>query len=98
LLSSISGPTHRAKIWQAVTDQRTHERTFAEHLSILDAVEHQWPEIAGARAAAHIAGVEEWLHDQLSHGQSPAVGVPDAEHVPGNALRSTAAATERIAD
>lgn len=94
LLSSISGPTHRAKIWEAVTDQRTHERTFAEHLSILDAVEHQWPEIAGARAAAHIAAVEEWLHLRLTHGQSPSIGVPEAEHTPVNGLRSTAVMTD----
>ncbi|HUB68956.1 MAG TPA: FCD domain-containing protein [Acidimicrobiales bacterium] len=73
LLDSISGPTHRARIWRGVTHQHAHERTIEEHLSILDAVEHHWPEIAAARAAVHVAGVEEWLRDRLSPGQ-PANG------------------------
>lgn len=66
LLESISGPTHRARIWRGVTHENAHERTLQEHLAILDAVEHHQPEIAAARAASHVAGVEQWLRDHLS--------------------------------
>lgn len=64
LLESISGPTHRARVWRGVTHANAHERTLGEHLAILDALEHHQPEIAAARAAVHVAGVEEWLRDQ----------------------------------
>jgi GntR family transcriptional repressor for pyruvate dehydrogenase complex len=66
LLESISGPTHRARIWRGVTHQRAHEETLREHLAIVDALEHHWPDVAAARAAVHVAGVEEWLRDRLS--------------------------------
>ena len=66
LLESISGPTHRARLWRGVTHPQAHERTLREHLGILDALEHNLPEVAAARAAVHVAGVEEWLRDKAS--------------------------------
>jgi DNA-binding FadR family transcriptional regulator len=72
LLESISGPTHRARIWRGVTHQRAQEQTLREHIAIVDALEHQWPEVAAARAAVHVAGVEEWLRDHLSPEEPPA--------------------------
>jgi GntR family transcriptional repressor for pyruvate dehydrogenase complex len=83
LLESISGPTHRARIWRGVTHARAHEQTMREHIAIVDALEHHWPEIAAARAAVHVAGVEEWLRDHLSPSEplrerGPAAGAPGA--------------------
>jgi len=75
LLESISGPTHRARIWRGVTHPNVHERTLHEHLAILEAIEHHVPEIAEARATVHVAGVEEWLRDHLG----PGVGESDGE-------------------
>jgi GntR family transcriptional repressor for pyruvate dehydrogenase complex len=83
LLESISGPTHRARIWRGVTHARAHEQTMREHVAIVDALEHHWPEVAAARAAVHVAGVEEWLRDHLSpaeplRARGPAAGAPGA--------------------
>ncbi|HLI15592.1 MAG TPA: FadR/GntR family transcriptional regulator [Acidimicrobiales bacterium] len=61
LLDSLSGPMHRARVWRGVTDPNALERTRAEHLAIVDALEAHQPDIAAARAVVHIAGVEEWL-------------------------------------
>jgi GntR family transcriptional regulator, transcriptional repressor for pyruvate dehydrogenase complex len=66
LLESISGPTHRARIWRGVTHANAHERTFREHLAIVDALEHHQPEVAAAQTTVHIAGVEDFLRDHLS--------------------------------
>ena len=49
-----------------MTHEHAHERTLREHLAILDALEHHSPDIAAARAAVHVAGVEEWLRDHVS--------------------------------
>ena len=61
LLDSISGPTHRARVWRGVTDVNAHQRTMAEHLAIVDALERGDPDIAAARSIVHIAGLEDWL-------------------------------------
>ena len=68
LLESISGPTHRARIWRGVTHAEAHARTFREHLAIVDALEHHEPEVAAAQTTVHIAGVEDFLRDHLSLG------------------------------
>nr|WP_281358862.1 FadR/GntR family transcriptional regulator [Flexivirga aerilata] len=61
LLDSIAGPTHRARIWRGLTQQRAVERTNREHRQILDALRARQPDVAHAAATLHIAGVEEWL-------------------------------------
>jgi GntR family transcriptional repressor for pyruvate dehydrogenase complex len=61
LLDSISGPTHRARVWRGVTDSNALERTLGEHRGILDAIARHQPDVAAARAIAHIAGLEDWI-------------------------------------
>lgn len=72
LLESISGPTHRARVWRGVTNEHAHEDTLREHLAILDALEHHAADIAAARAAAHVSGVELWLRDRLGKDSTTA--------------------------
>ncbi|WP_378742083.1 FadR/GntR family transcriptional regulator [Nocardia brasiliensis] len=62
LLDSLSLPTMRARIWRGITEERAFERTVAEHRGICDAIAARDPELAHARALAHVAGVMEWLH------------------------------------
>ncbi|MVU84056.1 FCD domain-containing protein [Nocardia sp. ET3-3] len=61
LLDSLSMPTTRARIWRGVTEEGAFERTVAEHRAICDAIAAHDPELAHARALAHVAGVMEWL-------------------------------------
>ncbi|QIS11215.1 MULTISPECIES: FadR/GntR family transcriptional regulator [Nocardia] len=61
LLDSLSLPTTRARIWRGVTEEGAFERTVAEHRAICDAIAARDPELAHARALAHVAGVMEWL-------------------------------------
>jgi len=65
LLDSVSVPTARARVWRGLTEDRALERTLAEHHEIVDAMARHEPEIAAARAAAHIAGLEDWLRRAL---------------------------------
>lgn len=62
LTESISSNTVRARIWRGITQAGVVERTLADHTAILDAIEMRDPDLARAQAAAHIAGVEHWLH------------------------------------
>jgi DNA-binding FadR family transcriptional regulator len=61
LLDSLSLPTMRARIWRGITEERAFERTVAEHRGICDAIAAHDPELARARALAHVGGVMEWL-------------------------------------
>jgi GntR family transcriptional repressor for pyruvate dehydrogenase complex len=61
LLESMSGPIHRARVWRGLTESGAHARTLAEHAGIVDALERHEPDLAAARTAVHIAGVEDWL-------------------------------------
>jgi DNA-binding FadR family transcriptional regulator len=61
LLDSLSLPTMRARIWRGITEERAFERTVAEHRGICDAIAAHDPELAQARALAHVGGVMEWL-------------------------------------
>ncbi len=61
LLDSFSSPTHRARVWRAVTDRKASERTRREHAAIVDAIEAHQPDVAAVRALVHVAGVEDWL-------------------------------------
>ncbi|MEV6769265.1 FadR/GntR family transcriptional regulator [Nocardia sp. NPDC051030] len=61
LLDSLSMPTTRARIWRGVTEEGAFERTVAEHRGICDAIAAHDPELAHARALAHVGGVMEWL-------------------------------------
>lgn len=61
LLDTIAGPTHRARIWRGLTQQRATEQTIREHRQILSGLRSRQPNVAAAAAVVHIAGVEEWL-------------------------------------
>ncbi|HLJ04040.1 MAG TPA: FadR/GntR family transcriptional regulator [Solirubrobacteraceae bacterium] len=65
LLDSVSVPTARARVWRGLTEDRALERTLDEHHEIVDALARHEPEIAAARAATHIAGLEDWLRKAL---------------------------------
>jgi DNA-binding FadR family transcriptional regulator len=61
LLDSIAAPTARARVWRGLTQAGALERTLEEHRLIIDALEAHQPDVAGARALVHVAGVEDWL-------------------------------------
>ena len=69
LLDGLSNTTARARIWRAITQRGALERTHAEHRAIFDAIAARRPELARARAAVHIAGVEEWLELAIDRRQ-----------------------------
>ncbi|MGH3329104.1 MAG: FadR/GntR family transcriptional regulator [Streptomycetales bacterium] len=70
LIDSISGPTTRARIWRALTQEGALERTLAEHHAICDAIAARQPDVARSWATVHIAGVEEWLRSALVTAQA----------------------------
>jgi GntR family transcriptional repressor for pyruvate dehydrogenase complex len=74
LLDSMSGTTNRARVWRGLTDELAQERALREHLAIVDALANRQPEVAAARAAVHIAGVEDWLLQARPPKAKPASG------------------------
>lgn len=74
LLDSITGPIHRARVWRGVTDPVAADRTLLEHQGIFDALRRHDPDVAAARAATHIAGVEDWLRRALLGPGRPGEG------------------------
>ncbi|GAA4168521.1 FadR/GntR family transcriptional regulator [Gryllotalpicola koreensis] len=66
LLDNLSGGTLRARIWRGLTQENVLERTLAEHRAIVDALALGDAELVRARAAVHIAGVEDWLRRAAS--------------------------------
>jgi GntR family transcriptional regulator, transcriptional repressor for pyruvate dehydrogenase complex len=65
LIESLSGPTTRARIWRGLTQEGAVAKTRDQHWAIYDAIAARQPEIAGAWATVHIAGVEDWLRRAL---------------------------------
>lgn len=61
IVTQISMPTARARVWRALTQEDAYQRTLDEHQGILDAIARRDPALAAARAVTHIAGVEDWL-------------------------------------
>lgn len=66
LIESLSGPTHRARIWHGMTHEGALRGTLDEHASIFAAITRRDPEMAGTWATVHIAGVEDWLRRTLT--------------------------------
>lgn len=66
LLESLSAPTQRARVWRGMTQRGALQRTLDEHRAIFGAISGRNPEMAGAWARVHIAGVEEWLRRALA--------------------------------
>lgn len=61
MVESVSMPTERARIWRGLTETDAVNRTLAEHLAIVEAIEARDADIASARALIHVSGVLEWL-------------------------------------
>ncbi len=72
MIESVSGPTHRARVWRGITQHRALTRTLDEHQAILQALRNRDPELAGIQATVHVAGVEEWLRATLEDERSAA--------------------------
>lgn len=65
LVESMSGPTHRARVWRGVTQESAVARSLAEHDAIVRAIRAREPEVARSWATVHVAGVEQWLKEAL---------------------------------
>lgn len=65
LVETVSGRTQRARTWRGITEEGVMARTLSEHRAIQRALAARQPDIAGALATVHIAGVEEWLRHTL---------------------------------
>lgn len=61
LISGLSAPTLRARIWRGYDEHDARERTIAEHRQIYDAMLSRQESVAAASVTVHIAGVESWL-------------------------------------
>jgi GntR family transcriptional repressor for pyruvate dehydrogenase complex len=61
LLDSMTGHTLRARIWRGMTEERSVERTLAEHRAIVDAMTARNVDMVRAWTTLHIGGVESWL-------------------------------------
>lgn len=66
LVESLSGPTHRARVWRGLTQEAAVARTLAEHRAIVDAIRARHPDVARSWATVHVAGVEQWLREALT--------------------------------
>jgi len=67
LIESLSGQTHRARVWRGLTQGSATTRTLDEHRAIQQAMANRQPDLAQAWAAVHVAGVEQWLRLALPH-------------------------------
>ncbi len=61
LLDGLSGKTLRARVWRGLTQERSVERTLAEHRAIVDAIASGDVELVRSQVTVHISGVEQWL-------------------------------------
>lgn len=66
LLDGLSGKTLRARVWRGLTQERSVERTLAEHHAIVDALASGDAEVVRALVTVHISGVEQWLRRAVS--------------------------------
>ena len=71
LIESLSGRTHRARVWRGLTQGSATSRTLDEHRAIQQAMAGRQPDLAQAWAAVHVAGVEQWLRQALPHPPAP---------------------------
>ena len=61
MLDGLSGKTLRARVWRGLTQERSVERTLAEHGAIVDALASGDAELVRSLMTVHISGVEQWL-------------------------------------
>jgi GntR family transcriptional repressor for pyruvate dehydrogenase complex len=72
LVESLSGPTHRARVWRGLTQEAAVTRTLAEHRAIVEAISARQPDVARSWATVHVAGVEQWLREALTPAEPAA--------------------------
>lgn len=65
IVDAMSAPTHRARIWRALTEHGARDRTLHEHRAIYDALAAHEPDVARSWMTVHISGVEQWLRQVL---------------------------------
>ncbi|MEU6915436.1 FadR/GntR family transcriptional regulator [Streptomyces olindensis] len=65
LLEGVSGRTLRARIWRGLVDDRSSERTLAEHEAIFEALRTRDPALSQAAALLHVSNTEHWLRRHL---------------------------------
>lgn len=88
MLDGLASATSRARVWRGITEDDAVERTVAEHRRILDALHSGRGDLARVHAAAHIAGVESWVH-RTATGAVPG---------PGTAVSDTAVSDIAVSD
>jgi GntR family transcriptional repressor for pyruvate dehydrogenase complex len=66
MLDGLSGKTLRARVWRGLTQERSVERTLAEHGAIVDALAAGDAELVRSQMTLHISGVEQWLRRALA--------------------------------
>ena len=65
ILRGISGVTLRARVWRALTEDGSTQRTIAEHAAIHAAVRAGDAPRAAAAALLHVANVEDWMRTTI---------------------------------
>ena len=65
LMDAMAGPAARARVWRILVGENAAAHAVAEHRAILDALADGDAEAARSRAAAHVAGMEQWLAKAL---------------------------------
>ncbi|WP_299038467.1 FadR/GntR family transcriptional regulator [uncultured Pseudokineococcus sp.] len=70
VIESLSGRTHRARVWRGLTQESAVARTLDEHRAIWQAMRARQADVAQAWASVHVAGVEQWVRQVLVEGDS----------------------------
>lgn len=83
LLEALFTRTARARIWRGIWDRGALEWTFAQHETIVDALEHRDATLATAAATVHVAASEQWfrrlLRDEGETTDSPSPATVDGD-------------------
>ncbi|MDT0266374.1 FadR/GntR family transcriptional regulator [Streptomyces sp. DSM 44915] len=96
LLDGISGRTLRGRVWRGLVDERSADRTLAEHEAIYQALAAGDAALAEATALVHVSSTEDWLRRHLreqrraratadDQGHDDASPTPAAEPTPAKA-------------
>jgi len=70
MISGLTSRTVRARVWRAITQEDTVEKTLLEHEEIINAIEAGDHDRAIGAAAAHVSGVEGWLKKAIPSDSS----------------------------
>lgn len=74
LLEALFRRTARARIWRGTWDRDALEWTYAQHQTIVDALEQRDATLATAAASVHVAASEQWLRRLLEEERPDGVG------------------------